>query len=109
MSKQTKTETFDSDATMPTARAQKVKLFRKAATEGLETQAKKMKTVSSKKFVKPTIGQNVIVKIPTSIELRGSKICNGRCYRHKRRGILRTRYQVWVLKRTVYDKPIFLV
>lgn len=60
------TETFDATCKTPTAtsRAQKVKLFRKAAREGLEKQAKKMKTVSSKKFEKPTIGQNVIIKIP---------------------------------------------
>lgn len=73
MNVDTETETFvDSDATcktptMPTAtnsRAQKVKRFRKAAREGLEKQAKKMKAVSARKFEKPTLGQNVIIKIP---------------------------------------------
>jgi len=38
---------------------QKVKMFREAAREGLEKQAKKMKATSSKKFQKPTLGQNV--------------------------------------------------
>jgi hypothetical protein len=43
--------------------AQKVKVFRQAAREGLEEQAKKMKATSSKKFQKPTLGQNVRIKI----------------------------------------------
>jgi len=46
------------------SRAQKVKVFREAAREGLEDQAKKMKATSSKKFQKPTLGQNVRIKIP---------------------------------------------
>jgi hypothetical protein len=46
------------------SRAQKVKVFREAAREGLEEQAKKMKATSSKKFQKPTFGQNVRIKIP---------------------------------------------
>jgi len=46
------------------SRAQKVKVFREAAREGLEEQAKKMKATSSKKFQKPTVGQNVRIKIP---------------------------------------------
>ena len=46
------------------SRAQKVKVFREAATEGLEEQAKKMRATSSKKFQKPTLGQNVRIKIP---------------------------------------------
>jgi len=46
------------------SRAQKVKVFREAAREGLEEQAKKMKATSSKKFQKPTLGQNVRIKIP---------------------------------------------
>jgi hypothetical protein len=46
------------------SRAQKVKVFREAAREGLEEQAKKMKATSSKRFQKPTLGQNVIIKIP---------------------------------------------
>ena len=44
--------------------AQKVKGFREAAREGLEEQAKKMKATSSKRFQKPTLGQNVRIKIP---------------------------------------------
>jgi hypothetical protein len=35
-----------------------VKVFREAVREGLEEQAKKMKATSSKKFQKPTLGQN---------------------------------------------------
>jgi len=50
--------------TATTSRAQKVKVFREAAREGLEEQAKKMKATSSKKFQKPTLGQNVRIKIP---------------------------------------------
>jgi polyphosphate kinase len=46
------------------SRAQKVKVFREAAREGLEEQAKKMKATSSKKFQKPTLGRNVRIKIP---------------------------------------------
>jgi len=45
--------------TATTCTAQKVKVFREAAREGLEEQAKKMKATSSKKFQKPTVGQNV--------------------------------------------------
>jgi hypothetical protein len=45
------------------SRAEKVKVFREAAREGLE-QAKKMKATFSKKFQKPTLGQNVRIKIP---------------------------------------------
>ena len=45
------------------SRAQKVKVFREAAREGLEEQAKKMKATSSKKFPKPTVRQNVRMKI----------------------------------------------
>jgi len=41
-----------------------VKVFREAAREGLEEQEKKMKATSSKKFQKPTLGQNVRIKIP---------------------------------------------
>jgi hypothetical protein len=41
-----------------------VKVFREAAREGLEEQAKKMKATSSKKFQKPTLRQNVRIKIP---------------------------------------------
>ena len=41
-----------------------MKVFREAAREGLEEQAKKMKATSSKKFQKPTLGQNVRIKIP---------------------------------------------
>jgi DNA-binding protein YbaB len=44
--------------------AHKVKAFREAAREVLEEQAKKMKAVSSKKFPKPTLGQNFRIKIP---------------------------------------------
>jgi len=36
-----------------------VKVFRKAAREGLEEQAKEKKATSFKKFQKPTLGQNV--------------------------------------------------
>jgi len=46
------------------SRAQKVKVFREAARQGLEEQAKKMKATSSKRFQKPTLGQNVRIKIP---------------------------------------------
>jgi len=45
--------------TVTISRAQKVKVFREAAREGLEEQPKKMKATSSKKFQKPTLGQNV--------------------------------------------------
>ena len=41
-----------------------MKVFRQAAREGLEWQAKKMKAISSKKFPKPTLGQNVGIKTP---------------------------------------------
>jgi len=41
-----------------------VKVFREAAREGLEEQAKKMKATSSKKLQKHTLGQNVRIKIP---------------------------------------------
>jgi len=41
-----------------------VKVFREAAREGLEEQKKKMEATSSKKFQKPTLGQNVTIKIP---------------------------------------------
>jgi len=46
------------------SRAQKVKVFGEAAREGLEEQAKEMKLTSSKKSQKPTLGQNVRIKIP---------------------------------------------
>ena len=39
-------------------------VFGEAAREGLEEQAMKMKSTSSKKFQKPTLRQNVRVKIP---------------------------------------------
>jgi len=45
------------------SRAQKVKVFREAATEGPEEQAKEMKATSSTKLQKPTLGQNVRIKI----------------------------------------------
>ena len=45
------------------SRAQNVEVFREAAREGLEDQAKKMKSTSSKKFQKPALGQNVRIKI----------------------------------------------
>ena len=38
-------------------------MFRQAAREGLEEQAKKLKATSSKKFQKPTLTQNVRIKI----------------------------------------------
>ena len=60
------------------SRAQKVKVFREAAREGLEEQAKKMKATSSKKFQKPTLGQNVRIKIPHIDSEDGSKINNSR-------------------------------
>jgi len=41
-----------------------VKVFGEAAREGLEEQAEKMKATSSKKFQKPTLGQNVRIKVP---------------------------------------------
>jgi len=46
------------------SRAQNVKVFGEADREGLEEQAKKMKSTSSKKSQKPTLGKNVRVKIP---------------------------------------------
>jgi polyphosphate kinase len=46
------------------SRVPKVKVFREAAKEVLEERAKKMKATSSKKFQKPTVGQNVRIKIP---------------------------------------------
>jgi len=53
-----------SDRTTATiSRAQKVKVFREAARERLEEQAKKIKATSSKKFQKPNLGQNVRIKI----------------------------------------------
>jgi len=45
------------------SRAQKVKVFRETAREGLEEQAKKMKATPSKRVQKPTLGQNVRIKI----------------------------------------------
>jgi len=41
-----------------------VKVFGEAARERLEEQAKKMASTSSKKFQKPTLRQNVRIKIP---------------------------------------------
>ena len=41
-----------------------MKVFGEAAREGLEEQAEKMKATSSKKFQKPTLGQNVRIKVP---------------------------------------------
>ena len=41
-----------------------MKVFGEAAREGLEEQAKEMKLTSSKKSQKPTLGQNVRIKIP---------------------------------------------
>ena len=46
------------------SRAQKEKVFGEAAREGLVEQAKKMKSTSSEKFQKPTLGQNVRIIIP---------------------------------------------
>jgi len=46
------------------SKAEKLKVFREAAREGLEEQAKKMKATSSKKFQKHTLRQNVKIKIP---------------------------------------------
>jgi len=57
--------------TATSSRAQKVKVFREAAREGLEEQVKKMKATSSKKFQKPTLGQNVRIKIP---DINGAKM-----------------------------------
>ena len=60
-----------------------MKVFRQAAREGLEEQAKKMKATSSKKFQKPTLGQNVRIKIPDIDKSEdGSKINNRRYHRH---------------------------
>jgi hypothetical protein len=41
-----------------------VKAFREVAREGLDEEEKKMVATSSKKFKKPTLGQNVRIKIP---------------------------------------------
>jgi len=49
--------------TVTISTAKKVKVFREAAREGLEDQAKKMKVTFSKKFQKLTLGQNVRIKI----------------------------------------------
>ena len=46
------------------SKAEKVKMFGEAAREGLEEQAKIMKATSSKKFQKPTLRQNVRIKVP---------------------------------------------
>jgi len=46
------------------SRAQEAKVFREAAREEVEEKAKKMQATSSKKFQKPTLGQNVRIKIP---------------------------------------------
>lgn len=45
-------------------KVQNVKVFRETAKEGLEKQAKKMKIASTKNFPKPTLGQNVKIKVP---------------------------------------------
>ena len=45
-------------------RAKKFKVFRDAAREGLEDQAKKMKATAFKEFQKYAVGQNVRIKIP---------------------------------------------
>jgi len=50
--------------TATVSRAHKVKVFREAAREGPDEQAKKMKATSSKKFQKLTLGQNVRIKMP---------------------------------------------
>jgi len=50
--------------TATVSRAQKEKVFAEAARKGLAGQVKKMKATSSKKFQKPTLGQNVRIKIP---------------------------------------------
>src|SRR5215469_17047554 len=50
--------------TVTISRAQEVNVFQEAAREGLEEQAEKMNATSSKKFQKPTLGQNVRIKIP---------------------------------------------
>jgi hypothetical protein len=58
-------EAFSRTPSMKTATvssAQKVKILREAAREGLEKQAKKMKATSSKKKQKPTVGQIVTTK-----------------------------------------------
>jgi hypothetical protein len=52
------------ETTATISRAGKVKVFREPSREGLEEQAKKMKATSSEKFQKPTLGQNVRIKIP---------------------------------------------
>ena len=64
------------------SRAQKVEVFREAAREGLEEQAKKMKVTSSKKFQKPTLGENVRIKKPDIDSEDESKINNSRYHRH---------------------------
>ena len=60
-------ETFSKtpdETTVTISRAEKVKVFREAARERLEELKKKIKTTSSKKFQKPTLGKNVRIKIP---------------------------------------------
>jgi hypothetical protein len=50
--------------TATVSRAQKMKVFREPAREGLEDQAKKMKATAFKEFQKYAVGQNVRIKIP---------------------------------------------
>jgi hypothetical protein len=62
----TKAEAISKIPNMRTAtigRVQKVEMFRETARERLEKQAKKMKATSSKKFQKPTLEQNVRIKV----------------------------------------------
>jgi len=52
------------------SRAQKVKVFREAAREVFEEQAKEMRATSPKKFQKPALGQNVRIKYQILTERR---------------------------------------
>jgi len=57
-------------------------VFREPAREGLEEQAKKMEATSSKKFQKPTLGQNVRIKIPDIDRAKMAKTNISRYHRH---------------------------
>jgi len=63
MDPETFSETPD-EITATISKAEKVKVLREAARERLEELKKKIKATSSKKFQKPTVGQNVRIKIP---------------------------------------------
>jgi len=75
-------------ATATVSRAQKVKVFREAAREGVEERAKEMRATSSKKFQKPAVGQNVRIKIPDNDRAKMDPRSITAVIRHERRRIL---------------------